>query len=132
MALVRDMYSGREMAKVTAFIMMVFILVPALAPSAGQLIIGFAGWRGVFYAFILFALIGLAWLSLRQPETPRTAAPAAAAALGGDKEVLGDRDVRLYILTMTLGFDRCSRCFPRHNNCLRPSVQLRAFRNGLP
>lgn len=107
MALVRDMYSGREMARVTAFIMMVFILVPALAPSAGQLIIGFAGWRGVFYAFILFALIGLAWLSLRQPETltPERRRPLRPALLWtGTKEVLGDRDVRLYILTMTLGF----------------------------
>ncbi|MBZ4022497.1 multidrug MFS transporter [Rhodobacter sp. TJ_12] len=107
MALVRDLYAGREMAKVTAFIMMVFILVPALAPSAGQVIIGFAGWRGVFYAFILFALIGLTWLSLRQPETlarekRRPLHPTYLIA--GAKEVLGHREVRLYILVLTLGF----------------------------
>ena len=107
MALVRDLYSGREMAKVTAFIMMVFILVPALAPSAGQLIIGFAGWRGVFYAFIAFALTGLIWLSLRQPETllpekRRTLHPATL--LAGAREVVSDREVRIYIMVMTLGF----------------------------
>jgi len=107
MALVRDMYAGREMAKVTAFIMMVFILVPALAPSIGQLIIAQAGWRGVFYAFILFALVGLTWLGLRQPETlsPERRRPLHPGLLwSGAKEVVGDRDVRLYILTMTLGF----------------------------
>ena len=107
MALVRDLYAGREMAKVTAFIMMVFILVPALAPSLGQVIIGFAGWRGVFYAFIVFALIGLSWLSLRQPETlaPERRRPLHPTYLiAGAKEVLASREVRLYIVVMTLGF----------------------------
>ncbi|MFD2175454.1 multidrug effflux MFS transporter [Rhodobacter lacus] len=107
MALVRDLFAGREMAKVTAFIMMVFILVPALAPSLGQVIIGFSGWRGVFYAFILFAMIALLWLSLRQPETlaPEKRRPLhPSLLLAGAKEVLGSREVRLYILVMTLGF----------------------------
>lgn len=107
LALVRDLYSGREMARVTSFVMMIFILVPAVAPAIGQLIIGFSGWRGVFGAFVVFAVIGLVWLSLRQPETlpqdrrrPLSPAPLRAAAA----EVLADRDVRIYTLVMTLGF----------------------------
>ena len=35
-ALVRDLYSGREMARITSFIMMVFMIVPALAPLIGS------------------------------------------------------------------------------------------------
>lgn len=107
MALVRDLYSGREMAKVTSFIMMIFILVPAIAPSVGQVIIGFAGWRGVFYGFAVFALIGTSWLLLRQPETlpPEHRRPLQPRALmSAAREVLADRDVRLYTLVMTLGF----------------------------
>lgn len=107
LALVRDLYSGREMARVTSFVMMIFILVPAVAPAIGQLIIGFSGWRGVFGAFVVFAVIGLVWLNLRQPETlphdrrrPLSPAPLRAAAA----EVLADRDVRIYTLVMTLGF----------------------------
>lgn len=107
MALVRDLYAGREMAKVTSFIMMIFILVPAVAPALGQIIIGLAGWRGVFYAFAAFALIGSSWILLRQPETlpPERRRPLKPAALmSGAREVLADRDVRLYTLVMTLGF----------------------------
>lgn len=107
MALVRDLYAGREMAKVTSFIMMIFILVPALAPSIGAVIIGFAGWRGVFFAFVLFGLLGMSWVALRQPETlrPENRRPLRLAPLyAGAREVLASREVRLYTVVMTLGF----------------------------
>lgn len=107
MALVRDLYSGREMAKITSFIMMLFIIVPALAPSIGGVIISFAGWQGVFVAFILFSGIGLCWVGFRQPETltPENRRPLKFAALfSGAREVLSDRNVRLYVPVTTLGF----------------------------
>jgi len=107
MALVRDIYAGREMARVVSFIMMIFILVPAVAPSVGQVVIGFYGWRGVFYAFVLFGLIGTMWVTIRQPETlprERRRPLRLAVMLEAAREVLGDRNVRLYIVVMTLGF----------------------------
>ncbi|MEO0773290.1 MAG: multidrug effflux MFS transporter [Pseudomonadota bacterium] len=73
MAIVRDLYSGRAMAQITSFIMMVFTLVPAVAPLIGSGIIALTGWRGIFAAFVVFALISAAWLSLRVVETwPKT------------------------------------------------------------
>ena len=106
-ALVRDRFSGREMARVTSFIMMVFMLAPAVAPSIGKLIASFAGWHGVFWFFVVIAVVTLSWLGLRQPETlaPENRrklefAPLLAAA----KEVCSNRDVRLFTLVMTLGF----------------------------
>ena len=45
MAMMRDMYEGRRMAQITSFVMTVFMLVPAVAPSIGALIIHAAGWR---------------------------------------------------------------------------------------
>ncbi len=107
MALVRDLYAGREMAKITSFIMMLFILIPALAPSIGGVIIGFTGWHGVFAAFVLFGLIGMTWVGLRQPETlsPDRRRPLRVGALvAGAREVLSDRNVRLYAAVMALGF----------------------------
>ena len=107
MALVRDLYAGREMARVTSFIMMIFILVPAVAPSVGAGVIALSDWRGVFWAFMVFGLIGLGWLLLRQPETlPRAARRPlhAGKLLEALREVLSLRDVRLYIVTLTLGF----------------------------
>ncbi|WP_372837815.1 multidrug effflux MFS transporter [Phaeovulum sp.] len=107
MALVRDQYSGREMARVTSFISMIFILIPAAAPALGQLIISVAGWRGVFVAFILFSGGAVTWLYLRQPETltPEKRRPFRLATLrAGAAEVLGSREVRLYTLVLALGF----------------------------
>ncbi len=69
MALVRDRLAGRRMAQVMSFASTIFILVPMIAPSIGQGILSFAGWRGIFGSFIVFALITVVWFALRVPET---------------------------------------------------------------
>ncbi len=68
-ALVRDQYEGRAMARVMSAIMAVFILVPALAPAVGQGVMMLHDWRAIFVLFIGMATIALVWLALRQPET---------------------------------------------------------------
>jgi MFS transporter, DHA1 family, multidrug resistance protein len=69
LALVRDRYKGRPMARVMSFVSTVFILVPMLAPMLGQTILLFTGWRGIFGSFVLIALLTLSWFALRMPET---------------------------------------------------------------
>lgn len=107
MALVRDLYAGREMARIMSFVMMVFMVVPALAPLVGQAIIGSFGWRAIFLAYILFAFVSLSWVSFRQAETlaPLDRRPMTATNLwSGLTEVLSSAEVRVYILVMSLGF----------------------------
>lgn len=107
LAMVRDMYAGREMARVMSFVMMVFILIPAVAPSIGAVLIWAFGWRAIFLAFVLFGLVSGAWLALRQPETLAPAArrplrlPALRAAMA---EVFGSRAAMTYTAALTLGF----------------------------
>ena len=107
MAMVRDLYAGRQMARIVSFAMMVFTLVPALAPAVGAVIIAASDWRGIFLAFIVFAIAGMLWLGLRQPETLPPAArspfrltPLTAAA----REVVMHPVVRMSILVQTLLF----------------------------
>lgn len=69
MAMVRDLYKGRDMARIISLVMMIFTLVPALAPLVGQGVMLVGSWRLIFVAFIVFALLTHAWLGLRQPET---------------------------------------------------------------
>ncbi|MCA2002726.1 MAG: multidrug effflux MFS transporter [Chloroflexi bacterium] len=69
MALVRDKLEGRRMARVMSFASTLFILVPMIAPSIGQGILSIAGWRGIFGAFVLFALLTVLWFALRVSET---------------------------------------------------------------
>ncbi len=107
MAMIRDLYEGRRMAQITSFVMMIFMLVPAIAPAMGAVIIHFAGWRYIFVAFVIFALIGAAWLNLRQPETlpPENRRPLNFAKLRlAIAEIIGNRAVMLYTAVLTLGF----------------------------
>ncbi|MFT5593998.1 MAG: DHA1 family bicyclomycin/chloramphenicol resistance-like MFS transporter [Oceanicoccus sp.] len=68
-AMMRDKFDGKEMAKNMSLIMMVFIMVPALAPSIGQFILLFANWHYIFVMLFLVALGSTIWMHLRQPET---------------------------------------------------------------
>ena len=68
-ALVRDCYEGRQMARVMSFVMTIFILVPIIAPAIGQLIINYSTWHYIFVLFLLLAVTAMIWFSLRQTET---------------------------------------------------------------
>ncbi len=68
-ALVRDRYEGRAMARIMSLVMAVFIMVPALAPGIGQIILMIAHWRAIFGFLLAVATISLVWFALRQPET---------------------------------------------------------------
>jgi DHA1 family bicyclomycin/chloramphenicol resistance-like MFS transporter len=106
-SVVRDLYSGRQMARVLSLTLMVFLTVPVLAPSLGQLILWVAAWRAIFIVFGVFAVIVWLWAFIRLPETlhpeyrltldPRHIASAA-------RLVLLNRTSIFYTLAMTVMF----------------------------
>ncbi|MBB3861785.1 DHA1 family bicyclomycin/chloramphenicol resistance-like MFS transporter [Novosphingobium hassiacum] len=68
-AIIRDRFSGDQMAKQMSIIAVVFLVVPMLAPSIGQVVLLFAGWRWIF---VMLAVVGCAmatWVAIRLPET---------------------------------------------------------------
>ncbi|HRO10962.1 multidrug effflux MFS transporter [Amaricoccus sp.] len=68
-AVVRDAFGGRRMAEVMSFVMMVFILVPVVAPTIGTAFLAFGSWHLIFAFLGAFAIAVLAWSALRLPET---------------------------------------------------------------
>ncbi len=106
-ALIRDLYSGRTMARVISLAMMLFVLVPAVAPFIGQTIMLSFGWRFIFVSFQILALIALLWFMIRQPEThppskrtmfrPRNISKAAM-------EVFSNPRVIICTFSLALGF----------------------------
>lgn len=70
LSIVRDTHEGSEMAKLMSFILAVFVLVPAIAPSIGAVLTDWISWRGAFGFAVVVALIVGIW-SLRLPETLR-------------------------------------------------------------
>lgn len=107
MALIRDLYGGPQMARILSFVMMVFALIPALAPTIGHYIMLGFGWRAIFAAFMLFSLATLLWLMIRQPETllPENRRPLSVRALStATYEMFAHRTARLSIFVQTLTF----------------------------
>ncbi len=68
-AIVRDKVGGDRMARLMSLIMMIFLLVPILAPAVGQGIMYVAGWRAIFGAMAVMGVgVGI-WAWMRLPET---------------------------------------------------------------
>ena len=68
-AMIRDSYSGDFMAKILSIVVMVFILVPVIAPTLGQYLLHYFNWKSIFYVNLLFGLIVMIWFWKRQEET---------------------------------------------------------------
>ncbi len=106
-ALVRDQYEGREMARIMSFVMGVFILVPALAPAMGQGVIMISNWRAIFVAFLVMAFVAWLWFAKRQPETlppERRVRFSFFVIWSGVRETFSNRIAFGYILVSGLVF----------------------------
>jgi len=69
LAMVRDLYSGPKMAAIMSLAMIVFGLVPAVAPLIGKTINNALGWHSIFLAMATLGIVLSLWLGLRQPES---------------------------------------------------------------
>ena len=98
-ALVRDRYEGRAMARVMSFVMTVFVLVPMLAPSFGQILVSWAGWRSIFVFYAVLGVVTVLWFGLRMPET---LAPENRAPLSLRRILLAVREILK--IRLALGF----------------------------
>ncbi|WP_066798854.1 multidrug effflux MFS transporter [Sphingomonas soli] len=68
-AMVRDCYAGRAMARVMSLAFIVFMAAPIIAPSLGQLVMFIGSWRLIFWAVAIVGAMVLLWFWLRLPET---------------------------------------------------------------
>lgn len=68
-AVVRDRYSGREMAEIMSLTFMVFMAIPIIAPGIGQVLLLTGPWQAIFIFMGLLAAAFWVWTYLRLPET---------------------------------------------------------------
>ncbi|MBL8790799.1 MAG: multidrug effflux MFS transporter [Rhizobiales bacterium] len=125
-AMVRDGAGGAAMARIMSFVMSVFMLVPILAPSIGQLVLFVTSWRMIFLGFIAMAVLAGLWLALRQEETLVAAKRipfSAARLLSGAAEVI--RNPVALGNTLAVGF-----IFAAFNAYLGTSQQIFAEQYG--
>jgi MFS transporter, DHA1 family, multidrug resistance protein len=106
-SIIRDLYSGRQMARVMSLTFVVFLTIPILAPSLGQLILFVASWRYIFIACGLFAALVWLWSFIRLPETlhPEYRLVLNPARIANAvKLVVGNRISSCYTLATTVMF----------------------------
>ncbi len=107
MSVVRDQYSGSQMAKIMSIVMLIFMGVPAIAPSLGQGIMLIADWRSIFMFYVAYALLITSWIFFRLEETlppEKRIAFSTRSFIDGFKEVLTNRITTGYTLSMGLFF----------------------------
>ncbi|WP_210338187.1 MULTISPECIES: multidrug effflux MFS transporter [unclassified Devosia] len=68
-AIVRDKYSGREMAEVMSLTFMVFMAIPIIAPSIGQVLLLTGPWQNIFIFMGVLALAIMIWGYFKLDET---------------------------------------------------------------
>lgn len=85
-SIIRDRFQGGGMAQVMSLVMLVFMIVPVLAPAFGQAVLAVGTWRHIFIGLAVYGAVLIAWLAWRLPESlavehrrPFTAASLAEA-----------------------------------------------------
>ncbi len=68
-AIIRDRHSGDAMARMLSTVGMVFMIAPMVAPTLGQAVLLFAGWRAIFAMLGVMAMTIGGWVAWRLPET---------------------------------------------------------------
>ncbi len=112
-ALVRDLYSGREMARITSFIMIIFSIAPAVAPLLGAGLISLFDWRAIFLIFIIFALISTIWtkIRIREPLRPEMRVPFQIKIFhAAFLEIISIGIVRVSIITLIFSYGTLFTC----------------------
>ncbi|WP_374831788.1 multidrug effflux MFS transporter [Paenochrobactrum pullorum] len=94
-AIVRDLYTGVDAARLMSLLMLVFSVSPIMAPLSGSLIIDTYSWRAVFWIVLVAAIAGIILLALWQKETRPVAARLESnlnSALSGYGVLIKDRN----------------------------------------
>ncbi len=81
-AIVRDLHTGPEAARLMSLLMLVFSISPLLAPLAGSFIVSVATWRDIFWVLTAFGFLGVFLVTFVLNET-RTKEKRLETSLSG-------------------------------------------------
>ncbi len=101
MAIIRDRFSGDQMARMQSLVGVVFMVVPMIAPFMGQGVLLVADWRWIFGIMAGLAMCMAIWTWIRLPETmhPEFRQPIALGViLGNMGDALRNRDAAGYFI----------------------------------
>ncbi len=107
LAMIRDRFHGDEMARVLSLVLMVFMVIPIIAPVLGQVVLSVSSWRVVFLVPIIGAVGVFVW-SLRLveslPPPNRLAELRLKPIVEAIRVVLSNRQTVRYVVAQTVAF----------------------------
>jgi MFS transporter, DHA1 family, multidrug resistance protein len=106
-AIVRDLHTGSDAARLMSLIMLVFSVSPILAPLSGSALIAIGSWRSIFDAIAVAGVLAIGVAAFALPETrPREMRIGASVAntLAGYKSLLVNRQYLGVVLIGGCGF----------------------------
>lgn len=99
-ATVRDMFSGKESARVFSLISMVMLMAPLIAPSLGSVILELFHWKAIFIILGLYAFFAILLYAFRFPSIKKE--KSKATPLKNYWNVLKHKQAMMFITTQTL------------------------------
>jgi DHA1 family bicyclomycin/chloramphenicol resistance-like MFS transporter len=105
LAIVRDCFGGREMARVMSYVMIVFMIMPMLAPVVGQAIVAYAAWQWIFLLLGIASagLFLVAFFRMRESLPREERLPlSVGSVISGFRTVLTNRVTCGYMIGLTL------------------------------
>ncbi len=106
-AIIRDRVGGDKMARMMSLIFVIFLMVPAIAPSIGELILVIGDWRMIFAAMAFQGIFVGCWVYYRLPESlaPENRQPIQIGPISRNMvTALSERSVIGYVVGSTLVF----------------------------
>jgi DHA1 family bicyclomycin/chloramphenicol resistance-like MFS transporter len=107
LAIVSDLYSGIDQARVFALLMLVTGLAPIVAPVFGSQLLTFTSWRGIFVTLALIGIVLLLAVAFGLGETlpaARRQRGGVAASLWSFRDLLASRSFVGYALSSGFAF----------------------------
>ncbi|MBB4569852.1 multidrug effflux MFS transporter [Rhizobium leucaenae] len=105
LAIVRDCFGGREMARVMSYVTIVFMIMPMVAPFVGQMIVAHSNWQWIFIALGIASavLFLIAFLRMKETLPDNERLPlSVSSVVSGFKTVLTNRVTCGYMIGLTL------------------------------
>jgi DHA1 family bicyclomycin/chloramphenicol resistance-like MFS transporter len=87
-AIVRDLYDGKDSAKIFTLIGLIMMVAPLIAPAIGSVMLDIFGWQSIFVVLAVYAIVQIVIIGLLLPET-QTLRLLRGHQRAGPKEVLG-------------------------------------------
>ena len=100
-AIVRDLFHGKEAAKIFSAIASIMMIAPMIAPALGSLVISFFTWNYIFLFLGIYSLIVLVLIYFKLPITGVKSKTKIKEAY---KRVLTHKKAMGYILAVSFGF----------------------------